>query len=255
MKLLATIALFGLLSSIQASNTATSKREFCQNNKSQFHHRDLLKTRDSRIAFRNQGGFFGGGTCWWHSRFTRNAAYLTIFRPELEKPSKEETYKIIHKIRLGKSVVTVPGYTDLLEFTYENEDLVQKQLNAWQRHDSLVNMGWLQGLLGSTKNSPKRFKKKMDKLYKSVVDGNVVFQVLQLKGVVAHAWLVVDMEKTPKGYDLVVVDSNYPRSTNFYRFEEGMKSFHYSGWGNFIPYTYKKSELKRIKRIGRKFCK
>lgn len=255
MKLLAMIALIGIVASTQAASTATSKSEFCQNNKRQFHHRNLLLEMESRIAFRNQGGFFGGGTCWWHSRFTRNAAYLTIFRPELERPSKEDTYKIIHKIRLGKEVVTVPGYTDLFEFTYANEELVQKQLNAWQRHDSLVNMGWLQGLIGGTKNSPKKFKKKMDKLYKRVVDGDIVYQVLQLKGVLAHAWLVVDMEKTEKGYDLAVVDSNYPMSTNLYQFEEGMESFDYDGWGSFIPYTYKKSELKRIKRIGTKFCK
>ena len=255
MKKIILITLISLISNSQASVISTSKVEYCQNNKDKFYHRELLKTKDARTSFRNQGGFFGGGTCWWHSRFTRNATYLTIFRPELERPSKEETYNIIHKIRLGKKVITIPGYRDMIEFTSLNQELVQKQLNAWQRHDSLVNMGWLQGILGSTTNSPQKLKKKMEKLYKYVKNGNIAFQVLQLKGVNAHAWLVIDMYKTNTGYDLEVIDSNSPLSTNSYRYTEGMKSFNYSGFGDFIPYTYKKLELKRLKKVAKKYCK
>ena len=43
------------------------------------------------MSFKNQGGLFNGGVCWWHSRFQRNIFYLSIFRPDLNKPLKSET--------------------------------------------------------------------------------------------------------------------------------------------------------------------
>jgi hypothetical protein len=62
------------------------------------------------------------------------------------------------------------------------------------------------------------------------------------------------MEKTTNGYDLFVVDSNYPNSTQKYTYEEGDDSFYYYGYGAFSPYTGKNSELNRIKEIASDYC-
>ncbi|MGZ3789205.1 MAG: hypothetical protein ACXVLQ_11820, partial [Bacteriovorax sp.] len=63
---------------------------------------DLSTESSNLMSFKNSGGVFNGGVCWWHSRFQRNIFYLSIFRPDLDRPKTTEGIKaIIHQIRLG----------------------------------------------------------------------------------------------------------------------------------------------------------
>ena len=94
----------------------------------------------------------------------------------------------------------------------------------------------------------------MHKLYEKLKTGKVVFQKLQMPGIVAHAWLVVDMQNTDDGYLLDIIDSNHG-SIKTYRYEKGMTNFYYFGFGNFVPYTEQKGEEKRLRKIASKFCK
>src|SRR6476620_3641879 len=72
----------------------------------------LISDVSSRVAFKNQGGFFNGGVCWWHSRLQRSSAYLVKFAPSEVRPSGPELDFILHSLRVMNKVVTIPGYSD-----------------------------------------------------------------------------------------------------------------------------------------------
>lgn len=252
-------ALAGLLlsTSLYAATASTSAVEFCAQRRDTNYLQDLMKDSDNHLAFRNHGGLIGGGVCWWHSRFTRNALHLAIYRPDMARPSVAQMRSIIKDIRRGNNVVIIPGFRNLREFSSHRvaAELIQKELEAWQRVDGFVRQQWIVGLMGSSSVSADELSKKMDDLYETVVlEKNITYQKLQLPGVVAHAWLVVDVDKTPDGYELQVHDSNYYGIRNW-SYREGMTDFRYSGFGNFVPYTERERELRGIKSVASRFCR
>jgi hypothetical protein len=237
------------------ATASQNKAEFCADRENPEYYQKLLLNEENRLSFTNRGGLVNGGVCWWHSRFTRKTAYLAIFRPELPKPSKKKAYDIVLALRMGRKVVTVPGYRNLYEFSRAHKDVIQQRLERWQIGDGFIRQQWAVGLWGGSTVSAKELKERMNKLYKEVVgDNDVAYQVLQIKGVVAHAWLVVDMEKTATGYNLLVIDSN-THSSKVYRYREGMNHLTYPYWGRFVPRTGKKSELRKMKKIVYNYCK
>lgn len=234
-----------------------SKQKFCQQREDKnFIRKQMMTNINAHMGFRNHGGLLNGGVCWWHSRFHRNALYLGVFRPDLNRPSEDDAKKIIKKIRKGRSIVEIPGYRNLRDFSIDNDYLIQKELEAWQRTDGFINQQWLIGLLGTPKRSANGMRRMMDGVYDRVVNqGDVTYQKLQIKGIDAHAWLVVDMKKTKTGYILYAVDSNFPGELQKVRYNYGDKFFHYNRWyGEFAPYTGRKAELKRVKKVIKKFC-
>lgn len=214
----------------------------------------FLRNSDNRLAFTNGGGLMGGGVCWWHSRFTRNAAYLVQFRPDLPAETDAKAIKrMVTDIRKGKKVVVVPGFRNLREFSTAYIDEIQSKLEGWQKHDGFIEQAWITGLSGSTEVTAEDLGKKMDDLYALVGEGDVVYQRLQLPGIASHAWLVVDMEKTAGGYKIYIIDSN-TYSIDTYEYRQGDTSFSY--WGdNFVPYTGKTKEEQRLQKILNKSCK
>lgn len=240
--------------SVYSANTSQNAIDFCRDRVEGNYIQDLLKERESRMAFSNQGGMLNGGVCWWHSRFQRNAAYLTYYRPELPRPDEKEAKKLIKKIRMGNDVVEIPGFKNFFEFSSTFRHLVQDRLEAWQRGDGLLRQSWITGLAGGTNTSAEKLEERMDDLFQEISKGEVVYQKLQLKGIIAHAWLVIDMSKTSDGYEISVIDSNYPLSTNSYRYRRGMTSLHYPYFGSFVPYTHKENEEEKIQRVVAKFC-
>jgi hypothetical protein len=239
----------------QASSTTVQR--FCDQRVDSESVRAVMMRSENRLAFRNQGGLVNGGVCWWHSRFQRNATYLTQFRPELPRPDEKEARKLIHDIRLGKKIIEIPGFGNLRDFSIRHRDLIQDQLNDWQLSDAFVRQQWLVGLFagGGTQNSAERLKERMDELFdRVVVEGEIVFQVLQMKGVVAHAWLVLGAVEINNGYRLTVLDSNFADPyTVDYRF--GDTTFDSRIYGPFIPATAKASEGRRLEKIVDKYCR
>ncbi len=234
---------------------AQSKASFCASKKSTKSLKSQVFQRDNLLAFRNQGGLMNGGVCWWHSRFQRNAMLLARFRPELEYPTEKETKKIIKALRKGKKVVVVPGYRSINDFSYSNADMIQAELEKWQKGDGFLRQQWAVGLWGSHEISEEKLKKRMDDLYTYVKEeGKIAYQMLQIEGIDSHAWLVFDIEKTSRGYRLQVLDSNYQR-TQVYTYTEGMTSFHHDYYGDFVPYTGKKSEYEKSLKAITKYCK
>lgn len=234
---------------------AKSASDLCQNHKKQGYFKQLLNDSDNTLSFRNAGGLLNGGVCWWHSRFTRNALYLAVFRPDLPSPTPEQAAKLIKKIRKGKEVVTIPGYKNLNSFSYDYRNQIQKELEKWQIVDGFVNQQWVVGLWGGTHKPAAKLKKWMDNLYKYVeTEGNIAYQKVQIKGIDAHAWLVKSMTKTRYGYTLHVLDSNSTQIRHIY-YREGNTSIYDAWYGDIIPYTGRKLELKRLKRAVKKYCK
>lgn len=229
--------------------------DFC----SRFHEADTLKVVSNDphnlLDIKNSGGLFNGGVCWWHSKFQRHLFYLSIFKPYEPAPSKLEIQSIIRKIRLGREVVTIPGFFNVQDFSSQNKNAIQKELESWQIYDGIVLSQWIDGLNGRTKIRPELLKIRMDELYQYVeVKKKIAYQKLQIKGITSHAWLVVSVKPMPAGYDLEVIDSNHPGETEFYSYKFGDDSFFISKYGNFVPYLeYTKEEL-RLLNVGKKFC-
>jgi hypothetical protein len=251
------LALAATTTQAMAATASKSVRQFCVDRQDTDFIQDLSKNPHNHLAFRNHGGLINGGVCWWHSRFTRNALHLTIFRPELPRPSERDMASLIKDIRQGRTVVTIPGFNNLREFSSDRTaaNLIQKELEAWQRMDGFVRQQWIVGLSGSRRVSAENMTRRMDTLYDYVVgDKNVAYQRLQMPGVVAHAWLVVDMDKTRDGYKLHVHDSNY-FGIQEWTFREGMTHFNYGGFGEFTPYLERQRELRNIQNVASRFCR
>jgi hypothetical protein len=241
--------------SLFAVESSKSEKSFCTHRTKADYYQKLLKEEDNNLFFNNYGGLQNGGVCWWHSRFSRNATYIALFRPDLAKPNPEMAKKIIKKIRKGSEVVTIPGYENLKDFSSDYEADIQDELEDWQIASGTIGFQWIKGLAGGTEKSAKDFKKKMDELYLQVsADKDIVYQKLQIKGITSHAWLVVGMEKITKGYKLYVVDSNY-FSVQVHTYQEGMTSFSDGMYGEFMSYTNFESELNDLKKAVSKFCK
>jgi hypothetical protein len=252
-----TLAIFALglmsLSAFAQDRDSEAARSFCDSRMSDSHSvQNIISNSDNQLYFRNQGGMFGGGVCWWHSRFTRSAAYLAIFDPSLPKPSDEEAKKIISRLRDRKGITLIPGFSNLRDFSLSYRDSIQSKLNDWQRSDGILKASWVKGLSGSSDVDPTKLEKTMDELYDRVSKGEVVYQMLQMPGVIAHAWLVSGMEKTDDGYKLQIIDSNI--GNDEYTYRKGMTQFNYMGYYHFVPYTGQQGEEKKLMSKMTEFC-
>lgn len=208
----------------------------------------------NRLSFVNGGGLFNGGVCWWHSRFTRNAAYVARFQPFESKPSIAEAKRIIHAIRLGNQIVDVPGYSDLYTFSIDFKNEIQRKLEEWQTADGIGRGDWVRGLQGRTSERADKLATMMDELYQRVmVKHEVVYQKLQLPGITSHAWLVIYMVKEANGYLLTVSDSNF-LTLKTRRYTRGSTQMMYGNKG-FVPYIEFTDELQRLDQVVRYNCR
>lgn len=243
-----------------AAGLPENKQQFCARFETSGQNQDTILDLSTEainlMSFKNNGGLFNGGVCWWHSRFQRNILYLGIFRPDLEKPkSSIEIQKIIELIRAGKSVVVVPGYANFSEFTEENQKLIQSELNSWQLYDGVILGSWIDGLKGDTKVSESELLAMMNKVHDYVViKKKIAYQKLQIKGITSHAWLIVGMMTRPSGMDVGYIDSNNPRMSSVYSYKFGDKSFNTLSYGDFVPYLEFIREEQRLVDSAREYC-
>lgn len=239
-----------------AQSPSMSEEEFCSDRRDPDFVKDLTQSSSNLMSFQNQGGLLNGGVCWWHSRFQRNALYLTIYKPELDKPTDADALKLIDQIKAGKKVVIIPGFKNFSQFSYAYAVEIQRELESWQKVDGIAKFAWVRGLSGKTELSPDKLKERMDRLYEDVeVNHNIAYNRLQIPGIDAHAWLVVHMKKVGGGYNLEILDSNNPDNTETYSYREGDTNLKYRGYSfDFVPYLDQKLEMKKLKRSIDKFC-
>jgi hypothetical protein len=236
-----------------AQNNSQSMREFCLDRKDPNFVKNLTLDKSNLLSFRNSGGF--GGVCWWHSRFQRNALYLTYFSPKAKIPSRSEARKIIMNIRHGLKVIEIPGFHNFAEFSHFFKKEIQSELEDWQKFDGIF-LGWIRGISGDTIVTAKHLQRIMDDLYNEVmIKQNIAYQKLQMKGLSAHSWLVISMKKFKGGYDLEVLDSNqqHIRETVSYRFGDTHLVYGRTKLP-FTPYLERTKDSKQIRRVIEYTC-
>lgn len=208
-----------------------------------------------RMSFENDGGIAGGGVCWWHSRFQRAVWSLAEFRPDLPKPSHGDAVRIIRALAWLRDVQIIPGYSDFLSFSADYQNEIQRELNAWQLRDGLIGQSWIRAIWGTSDLSrrPKRMERIMNRLYRYSQRGEkenfFPWIMLQLKGFIgAHAALVTSMKPTRDGYELTVVDSNYPDESARWTYHYGDGRLGNSRYET-VPYRGLHRDVTRMKRV------
>lgn len=253
--LLALAALACSFSAMASVTSSQSMDQFCADRASIKSVKELTQASENLMGFANRGGIGNGGVCWWHSRMQRNALYLTIYKPAERRPTTAQAKVIVEKIRAGKDIVVIPGFDNFNEFSLAYRSVIQRELEKWQKGDGVLRFNWVIGLKGSSTIDADKMKDMMDELYDYVeVQGNIAYEKLQIKGIVAHAWLVVNMKKVGNGYDLQVLDSNYQNQTQLYQYRPGMTSFNHYFYGNFVPYLERKGEMSKLANVILKKC-
>jgi hypothetical protein len=162
--------------------------------------------------------------------------------------SESEISSAIWKLIGENSVVELRGYKSIHDFTDRNEDLIHAKMKWWQ---GLEALGAIRGLEGSPTVSASKMKKLMAKVYDFVEKKKyIAYEMLQLEGVSAHAWLVTQIKPLYEnviqtGYELSIIDSNLPSETVQYVYRYGDTHFYDMYYGYFTPYLQWKSSLKR----------
>ena len=234
---------------------STSKAEFIEKSKDPLYFirlagvNEYFDTNENLFSFRNSGGIFSAGVCWWHSRFQRAALYLTTYRPDKPKCSEKEAKRIISNLVRGRKVSEINGFNNFYDFSKEFQGLIQKRLNIWQLIDGIFFWQWLNGLAGEYETTSEKLKKLMDKIYEEVSTRKRIGYVkVQIKGIDAHAWLITEIEKGKDGesYIFNAIDSNYPDSAfpHTYRFGD-THLFYYSKPYKCVPYLQKSYEVSK----------
>jgi hypothetical protein len=244
-KFLGWVFAFGLLHSVGMA------ADLCSSNWSDFQIK--IKSSENRLAFHNPDGPLGIGTCWWHSRFQRNANYLMDFRPQAQKLTENQVWETIRGMFSAHAVYAVNGYANLQEFSSKYAEEITEGLVQWQIVETLFELNWLNGLRHGGSTSPADMALRMDDLYDRVKNKKeIVYQILKKDEIGAHAWLVVDMIATRTGYFLEAVDSN--SSYLVYRFFEfGSDHLGRDPW-KFVPYTQRTLDLDHYQQVIQETC-
>ncbi len=248
-----------LINFVLAENIPRNKNEFC----ARYSNRDIdleiiqdfSLDPQNLMAFKNDGGLFNGGVCWWHSRFQRNIFYLSIFKPNLPKLSSDKIKILINKIRLGNEVVIIPGHESFYDFSNENHQLIQNELSKWQIYDGVFLGKWIDGLRGSSFISSEELVKKMEQLFVYVhIMKKIAYEKLQIKGITSHAWLITNIKRNKNGFNIGYLDSNYPNACLNYTYQIGDTSFFLKNYGNFVPYLEFTREESKLSSVAKAFC-
>lgn len=216
---------------------STFAGDFCA--RTQGDMRSILSDKSSRISFKNSGGLFNGGVCWWHSRFQRSSAYLVQFRPAGNRPSLSEVKVILSTLRAMNKTVVIPGYSDFETFSHDYKNEIQSLLNDWQKKDGFFNFEWMRGISGKFELEPAAMRARMDNVYNHYKNSPTPLWIMaQIKGITSHSLLILKMAQTDSGYILDVIDSNHPQDTVRIEYNTGDRNLRATGSSySFVPYV------------------
>jgi hypothetical protein len=236
------------------STYANANLNNCVRTQSQI--RSLLALASSRVAFKNAGGLINGGVCWWHSRLQRSSAYLVHFEPHKLPPTPLELRKILHSLRVMDQIVFIPGYSDFASFSKDYGNEIQQMLNDWQKRDGFFNFEWIRGISGRHSLSAADMRKRMDAVYLQYKKSPTPLWIMaQIKGVTSHSFLVLRMNKNAHGYDMTVIDSNYPLKNISIIYHEGDNALRAQGAKyTFVPYVGFQNDFRKISLALKKDC-
>jgi hypothetical protein len=237
---------------------AVTSIEYCQHVQDPKYFKTLAYNPANHLSIVNQGGLLDGGTCWWHSLFQRKSFYLAIFEPRLPKPTSDYTNYLINTLAWGEKTVVIPGYSDMNSFSRENWSKIQSLLDFWQDADGFLKQKWINSVAALPQLNPTLLRYMMDKIFDEVENKQNISWVLlkaQGWGVESHAWLIVDMIKSRNGYDISLIDSNYPLDMRNARYELGSKSIQTANYGPLVMYLGRTKDLAVFEKARREFCR
>jgi hypothetical protein len=218
--------------------------------------RSYLDEKSSRMSFKNDGGLFNQGVCWWHNRLQRSSAYLITFEPASPVPSRPEVLKILMSLRNMDSAVVIPGYEDFSSFSQDFKKEIQSMLDGWQKYDGFYNFEWIRGVSGRSSLSIEEMRLRMVDVYTHYKTSPAPLWIMaQIKGVTSHSFLVVKMRELEHGYELEVIDSNLPEETRMIHYYVGDTSLKVDdGKYTFVPYVGFQNDFRKIASALRLRC-
>lgn len=228
--------------------------DFCARTQSDM--KALLSDTSARISFKNAGGLFNGGVCWWHSRLQRSSAYLVQYRPERPRPTAPELNVILNSLRNMNRTVVIPGYSDFESFTRDYKPQIQAMLNAWQKSDGFFNFEWMRGISGRSALEPSQMKARMQDVYNHYKSSPTPLWIMaQVKGITSHSLLVLRMSQTETGYVMQVIDSNHPQDTVEIVYHEGDRNLRATGEKySFVPYVGFQNDFVKLSAALKAAC-
>ncbi len=236
-------------------NAPIGRQEFCELHKTPSSVIKMALNQENLLSFKNSGGLLNKGVCWWHSLFQRASIYISVFRPELAKPTAAQAKKIIHSIASGKRVVEIPGYHNIGDFSRDWENLIQRKLEEWQLIDGFLKFAWIRGLSGSPSANPVKLEAKVGSLIELSNDKqDLHWLMLQMDGITSHSALLVDGANLKPHYQLRTLDSNYVGRIKEFEYISGNPSVFDPRYVRFVPYLGRNSDLKRFKKAIARYC-
>lgn len=201
--------------------------------------RVFLEQKSSRIAFKNTGGFFNQGVCWWHNRLQRSSAYLVTYDPASPRPSTPEAWKILTDLRLMNKVVIIPGYKDFESFSLDYKNEMQAMLNGWQKRDGIYNFEWIRGISGKASLPAGEMLLRIKDVYTHYKNSPTPLWIMaQIKGISSHSLMILKMKEVSNGYDMEVIDSNYPQEMIPITYRHGdINLYGHKKKYTFVPYV------------------
>jgi hypothetical protein len=228
--------------------------DFCARTQSDM--KMLLSEKTSRISFKNNGGLFNGGVCWWHSRLQRSSAYLVQFRPDRNRPTNPELNMILNSLRMMNKTVVIPGYQDFETFSTDYKNEIQAMLNDWQKRDGFFNFEWMRGISGKSSLEPDQMRARMDDVYKHYKNSPTPLWIMaQIKGIESHSFLILRMVQTENGYTMEVIDSNHPVETVTIDYHQGDRNLRATGAKySFVPYVGFQNDFVKLSQALKSAC-
>lgn len=233
---------------------STEASDIC--NRGQADIRSFLEERTSRIAFRNDGGLFNQGVCWWHSRLQRSSTYLVTYEPAALPPTRPELLKILTDLRDMNKTVVIPGYENFETFTHDFQNDVQAMLNGWQKIDGFYNFEWLRGISGRSSLPAGEMVNQMKSVYTHYKNSPAPLWIMaQIKGISSHSLLILRMKEISQGYEMQVIDSNHPDDNITITYHHGDTFLRAPGEKySFVPYVGFQNDFKKLDSALRARC-
>lgn len=206
------------------------------------------------LCFGSRGGLLGRGVCWWHSRFTRNALYLSYFLPDRSGPSPAEARAIISTLMKAGGVVAIPGYRNLGEFSKDHETAIQRTLERRQLFEGFLQFAWINGLWGASSTSWNVLRRGMMRIGEETSSTGLAYAKFQTPGLDAHAILLTEMvELEGGGFRARYLDSVSRREETFL-LQPGDRRVELASGMTGVPCLQRSGELRGLRRRMRDFA-
>lgn len=174
--------------------------------------------------------------------------------------TKDEVWQALNNLANEQRVVELRGFKHIYHFTAAYKELILEHMRWWQLRESPLAF---RGLEGNYELYPEQLGFRMDQLYYQVnVMKSLPFQIQQVKGVKAHSWLVVKIEKhfekgRHSGYKIWAVDSTSSLKTESFLFQYGDTQIFKDKTTahRFVPYTQHASSELRFFRAIANYCR